>query len=144
MKLKVFASLAEDINNGWVWLPESLVGERTVIRIKNKNSGKVVYCEALQIGENYLKRYNTNDRTYRINDKNASIAMSEWYRKKLGITKTQEEIEFDVVTRDNPWGHLRASLHHPQIVVRLAMELAIISVVLGAIGAYLGMGGTGK
>lgn len=144
MKLKVFASLAEDINNGWVWLPESLVGERTVIRIKNKRSGKVVYCEALQIGDNYLKRYNTNGRTHQINDKNASITMSEWYRKKLGITKTQEEIEFDVVTRDNPWGHLRASLHHPQIVVRLAMELAIISVVLGVIGAYFGICGTGK
>jgi hypothetical protein len=144
MKLKVFASLAEDINNGWVWLPESLVGERTVIRIKNKKSGKVAYCEALQIGKNYLKRYNTNDRTHRINDEKASITMSEWYRKKLGITNTQEEIEFEVVTRDNPWGHLRASLHHPQIVVRLAMELAIISVVLGVIGAYFGICGTGK
>lgn len=144
MKLKVFASLAEDINNGWVWVPDSLVGNRTVIRVKNKNSGKVIYCEALQIGENYLKRYNTNDRTYRISDKNASIAMSEWYRKKLGITKTQEEIEFDVATKDNPWGHLRASLQHPQIVVRLAMELAIISIVLGAIGVYLGICGTGK
>lgn len=144
MKLKLFASLAEDINNGWVWLPESLVGERAVIRIKNKNTGKVVYCEALQIGENYLKRYNTNDRTYPIKEKNTSIVMSEWYRKKLGIAKTQEEIEFDVATKDNPWGHLRASLHHPQIVVRLAMELAIISVVLGVIGAYLGFSGTGK
>ena len=144
MKLKVFASLAEDINNGWVWVPESLVGERTVIRIENKKSGKVVYCEALQIGENYLKRYNKNNSTYQIHDKNSSIVMSEWYRKKLGITKTQEEIEFVIVTNDNPWGHLRASLHHPQIVVRLAMELAIISVVLGAIGAYLGVFGTGK
>ena len=144
MKLKVFASLSEDINNGWVWVPENLVGERTVVRIKNKNSGKVVYCEALQIGENYLNRYNINDRTYRISDKDATIVMSEWYRKKLEITKTQDEIEFDVVPNDNPWGHLRASLHHPQIVVRLAIELAILSVVLGLIGIYLGIGGTGK
>lgn len=144
MKLRVFASLSEDINNGWVWVPESLVGERTVVRIKNNESVKVVYCEALQIGENYLNRYNTNDRTYRITDRNRSIVMNEWYRKKLGITTTQTAIEFDVVKKDNPWGHLRASLHHPQIVVRLAMELAILGFALGMVGAYLGWLGIQK
>ena len=144
MKLKVFASLSEDINNGWVWVPESLVGERAVVRIKNSDSGKVVFCEALQIGENYLKRYNTNDSTYRINDRNGSIVMSEWYRKRLGIPDTRIEIEFEVIKKDNLWGQLRASLHHPQIVVRLAMKLAIISVVLGAIGVYLGVVGIQK
>jgi hypothetical protein len=143
MKMKVFASLAEDINNGWVWVPEHIVRERTVVRITNKNSGKVVYCEALQIGENYLKRYNTNDKTYPIKDKDASVVMSEWYRKRLGIAKTQDEIELDVVPKDNPWGHIKASLHHPQSVVRLAMELAILSAVLGALGVWLGIGGTG-
>lgn len=134
MKLKVFASLSEDINNGWVWVPDSIVGERTVVRIKNCQSGNVVYCEALQIGDNYLKRYNTNDCTYRINDKHGAIVMSEWYRKKLRIQETQTEIEFEVRKKDHLWGHVRASLHHPQIVVRLAMKLAILSVVLGAIG----------
>ena len=139
MKLKVFASLSEDINNGWIWVPESLVDERTVVRIKNKKSGKVIFCEALQIGENYLKRYNTNDRTYRIIDKGGSIVMSEWYRKKLGITETQIDIDFDVVKKDNPWSHLRASLHHPQIVVRLATWLSGIGLLLGVIGLFLGI-----
>ena len=141
MKLKVFASLSEDINNGWVWVPESLVGERSVVRIENKKLGKVVFCEALQIGDNYLKRYNTNDRTHRISDKAESIVMSEWYRKKLGITSTQTEIDFEIAKKDSPCGHVRAPLHHPQIVVRLAIELAILSVVLGAIGVYLGVVG---
>ena len=139
MKMKVFASLEEDINNGWVWVPESLVRERTVARIKNNNTGKVIYCEVLQIGDNYLKRYNSNERRYKIIDSYASIVMSEWYRKKLCITNTQEEIEFDVVVKDNPWGHLRAALHNPQIVVRLAMELAILSLALGVIGVCLGI-----
>jgi len=144
MKLRVFASLAEDINNGWVWVPEKLVGERTIVRIENRESGKAVYCEALQIGRNYLKRYNTNDRTYRIGDKGASIVMSEWYRKKLGIKETRTDIEFDVTEKDYLWGHLMASLHHPQIVVRLAMKLAILSVILGLIGVFLGIAGTGR
>lgn len=57
MKLQVFASLAEDINNGWVWVPEKLIPERRVVSIKNKNSGKVIFCEALPIGENFIERY---------------------------------------------------------------------------------------
>lgn len=134
MKLRVYASLSEDINNGWVWVPETVVSERTVVRIKNRQSGKVVYCEALQIGDNYLKRYNTNDRTYRINDKSGAIVMSEWYRKKLRVKETRTEVAFEVKESDHVWGHLRASLHHPQLVVRLAMRLAIVSVVLGIIG----------
>ncbi len=144
MKLRVFASLSEDINSGWIWVPQNLVNERTVVWIKNSNSGKAVFCEALQIGENYVNRYNTNDRTYCLVDKNVSIVMNEWYRKKLGISETQTEIDFKVVTKDNPWGHLMACLHHPQIIVRLAMELAIVSVVLGLIGICLGVVGIQK
>lgn len=139
MKLKVFAALSEDINNGWVWIPENLIVERTIIRVKNSTSGKVIYCEALQIGDNYIKRYNANDHTHRISDKNKSIVISEWYRKKLGIPRTQLEEELEIVDTDNPWGRLRASLHHPQIVVRVAMELAILSVVLGALGIALAL-----
>jgi hypothetical protein len=144
MKLTLFASLAEDINNGWVWVPEDIVSERTVVRIKNKDTKKVVYCEALQIGSNYLKRYNTNDRTHKITEKGRSVVISEWYRKKLGISGTQVDVDFEIEVKDNPWGHLRAALHNPQIVIRLAMELALLSVVLGAIGIYLGIGSTGK
>jgi len=144
MKLKVFASLSEDINNGWVWVPESLVDERVVVRIKNKESGKVVFCEALQIGNNFLSRYNTNNRTHPVTDIDGSIVINEWYRKKLGITVTQTEVKFEVTKKDNPWGHLNATLQHPQIVVRLSMELAILGFVLGLLGTYLGWQGMQK
>lgn len=139
MKLKVFAALAEDINNGWVWLPEGMVNERTTVRIKSLNSGQSVYCEALLIGANYVKRYNANDNTYQINDKLETIIVNEWYRKKLGIPKTQTETDFEIVEWDNPIGHLFACLQHPQIVVRLASELAIISVLLGIVGICIGI-----
>lgn len=139
MKLKIFASLAEDINNGWVWVPENVVGERSVVRLKNKSSSKIVYCEALQLGQNYMERYNTNHRTHPISDPTASIVMNEWYRKKLGVRETRTKIDVDLVKADHFWGHMRACLHHPQIVVRLAMELAILSVVLGAVGVYFGI-----
>jgi len=134
MKLLVYASLAEDINNGWAWLPEKIVGQRNVIKLKNSDSGKSVFCEALQIGDNYLARYNDGGRTNKIKNKSSSIVLNEWYRKKLGIETTQKEYSFEVEVVDNPWGHIRASLHHPQIVVRIAVELAILSVILGIAG----------
>ena len=58
MKLRVFASLSEDINNGWVWLPESIVPKRIVVKLRNLDSKKSVYCEALPIGKNFVTRYN--------------------------------------------------------------------------------------
>jgi hypothetical protein len=58
MKLKVFAALSEDINNGWVWLPKSVVKARTIVKISNPSTHKSVYCEAIQIGANFQKRYN--------------------------------------------------------------------------------------
>lgn len=137
IKLRVFASLSEDINNGWIWLPEGIINERIVIRLKNVNSGKTVYCEAIAMGVNYLARYNENKNTVKIYDYQKAIVMNEWYRKKLSIPSTQIDIEFDVTKKDNLWGYLRASLHHPQIVVRLAMGLAIFSFILSILGIFL-------
>lgn len=134
MKLRVFASLADDINNGWVWVPENVVVQRNVIKLQNLDSGKTVFCEALQIGENFISRYNDAEKTFRITDKDKAIVINEWYRNKLGITKTQQEHGFKITVTDNPWGHIRASLHHPQIVVRISIELAILGVLLGVFG----------
>jgi hypothetical protein len=140
MKLRVFASLVEDLNQGWVWLPEKTVSERAVVKIKNLDSGKVIYCEALQLGENYLHRYNTNDRTFKITDKNSTIVANEWYRRKLQIENTYDSVEFDISKCENPYGHLRACLDNPQIVIRLATELGIISVILGLISLTIALG----
>lgn len=139
MKLKVFACLSEDINNGWMWIPETIVRQRTVVKIKNLNSGKTTYSESLPLGHNFLKRYNTKNRTIVIDEANSAIVLSEWYRKKLAIKNTQTTIEFKISTSENPWGHLLACLNHPQIVVRLATELGILGVALGIIGMVLAL-----
>jgi len=137
MRLKVYASLAEDINNGWVWVPESIVSERVVIKVKNCDSGRSVYCEVIPFGDNFVSRYNQGNR-YSISDRDASVVVNEWYRKKLGIGFTQTDCEFQIKRADNPYGHLKASLQHPQIVVRLAMEFSIVGLVLGIVGLVLG------
>jgi hypothetical protein len=136
MKLKVFASLSEDINNGWVWLPASIVPKRIVVKVQNLDNKKAVHCEALPIGNNFTTRYNDATNTNKISDSNSCIVLNEWYREKLGIDSTQTEHEFRVITADNPYGHFRASLSHPQIVVRLAMELGFIGLILGIISLW--------
>lgn len=136
MKLRVFASLADDINNGWVWLPESIVSKRIVVRVRNLDNNKSVYCEALPIGKNFVTRYNRADNTVEITNPDLCIVVNEWYREKLDIASTGTVHEFKVTPADHPYGHFRASLAHPQIVVRLAMELSIVGFVLGVISLW--------
>lgn len=136
VRLRIVASLADDINAGWVWLPEGLLAERSVIKIYNCDTRRAVYCESLPIGENFITRYNESHNTKGITDSEDIVAMNEWYRKRLGIRAPQVEHDFKITVADNPFGHLMASVHHPQIVVRLAMELAILGLVLGAIGLF--------
>jgi hypothetical protein len=62
--------------------------------------------------------------------------LNEWYREKLGINFTQTEHDFKVTTAENLYGHFKATFAHPQIVVRLAMKLAIISLILGIISLW--------
>lgn len=140
MKLKIFAALSEDINNGWVWLPDNIVSTRTVVKITNASTRKKVYCEAIQTGFNFQKRYNQQAK-HEITDPSATLIINEWYRQKLGITKTQQFENLEVNTCDNIWGKTWASLHHPQIVVRLATMLGVLSVFLGVIGILLGIKG---
>ncbi len=140
LKLKTYAALSEDINNGWVWLPESIVTTRNTVKISNLATRKSVFCEALPAGDNYLKRH-AKQAGYKIEDKSSAIIINEWYRTKLGIIKTQEIEHLEIVPCDNLCGQLRASLEHPQNIIRIASKLGILSVVLGILGICLGLKG---
>jgi len=90
----------------------------------------------LPIGDNFKIRYNKGARTSQITNKSSSIVINEWYRHKLCINKTQEEHVFEITPADNCWGHLMASLHHPQIIVRIATKLGILGLFLGIVGLF--------
>lgn len=140
MKLKIYAALSEDINNGWVWLPESIVAARNVVKISNPSSRKKIYCEALSIGPNFKKRYDQKAGC-QIEDPSCAIIINEWYRHKLGIFETQAIEDLDISTFDNILGKIWASLDHPQNVVRLASLLGILSAFLGIVGIWLAIKG---
>jgi hypothetical protein len=129
---KVYASLKEDLNEGWVWLQMANLSPRAVVRIENRNNRKTIYCEALQIDENYLKIYNHSPRVT-ITEPEHSIVINDWYRKLLGNIETKQEHNIRVSEANYLCGKLRSTQQHPQIVVRMASWLAILSVVLGVV-----------
>jgi hypothetical protein len=136
MEYRVLASLRDELNQGWVWVTNCGLDSRSVVKITNKKTKKRIYCECLEIDDNYIFVYNNPPRE-NIDESKATIIISAWYRKKLGgiNTKTNHDLE---ITAANGWfGKLRANLQHPQVVVRMATWLAIISVGLGVLSICL-------
>ena len=135
-RLKIYAALTADVNQGWVWLDKSGLPHRSIVRLSVRDTGKTVHCEALSIDPNFLRTYNQSPRIH-ITEPQSALVAAEWYRERLGVEK-QTEVEIDVAPANCIIGKTRACLDHPQIVVRLAVILAWWSVALGAIGVALG------
>jgi hypothetical protein len=137
-EIRIFASLYEDIAQGFVWLQKPGLPPRCIVKIKNLETGRSVFCEALQFDKNFLDRYNKCPR-YTIKNPATSLVMNWWYRARLGDLQTQHEYPLEISAANSWCGKLLACFHHPQILVRVAAWLGIISVVLGAIGVVLGV-----
>jgi len=67
-----------------------------------------------------------------------SIIANEWYRAKLGVHKNTE-VKLSISPENHLIGKFRASINHPQIIVRLAAWLSLISVALGIISIWFGL-----
>jgi len=140
MKYRVFAALINDINSGWIWIDNPIITERTVIKITNSDTGENVYCEALSIDENFLKEYNKEDRyQIKLGKETHTVVLNSWYRKHLGHIKPQSKNTFEIEIKDTVFGKIMASLKHPQIIIRVACWLGIISVGLGILSVFLGI-----
>ena len=142
MKYTIYAALREDINSGWVWISTPHLPQRSIVRIVNRQDNKEIYCEALQIDENFLRLYNEDTSTrIPIADVSSALVMNEWYRKQLGNLKTQEDCELSVTVTNDYCEKIKACHYHPQIVVRIATHLGILSVVLGVVSIALSVWG---
>lgn len=94
MEYRVLASLRNKLNQGWVWVTNCGLDSRSVVKIKNTKTKKTIYCECLEIDDNYIFVYNDPLRE-NIDKSKATITMSAWYRNRLGgiNTKTNHELE---------------------------------------------------
>lgn len=135
---KVLAATHADINEGWIWISHHKFANRTVIKILNKSNNAVVFCEALEIEENFQDYYNQPNRVH-INLNEKTIVMNNWYRKHLGGIETKKHHNLEVSVSDGWLGKIRANIGHPQVVVRLATWLGVMSVFLGGLGVVLGV-----
>lgn len=142
--MTVYAAMKDDAHQGWVWLKDSNLQQRSIIKIIStiNNKKRSVYCEALQIDENFIDNYNdSSERRVNIKKSNVEnvIVIGEWYREKLGGINTKSEIQLEIVPANNKFGKLQASRDHPQAVVRQGIALGLLGAVLGIAGAVLGM-----
>lgn len=136
--MKIYASFDDDISEGFVWIKKPGLPARCLVKIRTSEGRHSVVCEALQLEDNFLHRYNQPPRLT-IDDPESSIVMSGWYRARLGGLETQKEYALKITSTRCWWGRIRACMDHPQIVVRVAVWLGVLSITLGVVGVLLGI-----
>jgi len=136
----VRVSLAEDINAPYVWLSSLPCKSREIVKLTNAANRKSVWCEVVLASDNYIDRYTNNDRTIGISHELPFMAANEWYREILGISKNEHaNIKITISWWPLFIRQLLASYKHPDNTIRLAADLAIVSVILGGVGLILGI-----
>ena len=138
IRCKVFTSMWEDSNEGWVWIPpEKAFNSRDYISLKELKNNKEVVVTCRKIDTNFLSRYN-HPRRKRIEDVNSAIVINSWYRDKLGELQTGAEYEFEIkkIGKLNP-KKLMMLIQHPDNAIKLATWLAFLSILLGGVSVLL-------
>ena len=117
------AALAEETNDGWVWICGPSLKEldsRTVVKIRRPDRCRSVYTEVRTIDCNFLGQYNDSPRTIIIDSNQDTIVMAEWYRRALAIRDTTDDdnktgrVPLIVKKARMPvWRALRTACHHP-------------------------------
>ncbi|MGF1689645.1 hypothetical protein [Photobacterium kagoshimensis] len=129
------ASKVEDIAAPFVWTVGIDVDHKEIVQIKNLTKKKKVWVEILNGTDNFIKNYNDR-KTISIKSSDKTLIASEWYRKLLGLDKNQiNKIEIKHSKFPLFIKTFLAAKSHPDTNVRLATYLAILSVILGVIGA---------
>jgi hypothetical protein len=135
MKYKIYAALAEEENEGWVWFKTPKLNTRTLVKLHSSKTRRTVFCQSRKIDDNFLKRYNECPRIRIQNGKEEPLVIGEWYRDALGGFDTQTEVDVEISPLKIPlWRELRAACHHPDIVARIGTRLGILGAWLGIIG----------
>lgn len=139
MNYKILAALKSDTNDGWIWITHPLdIPSRSIVQVKNQANRKSIFCEALMIEDNYRRDYSSGS-TIKMPKTESIVTMNSWYRNKLGISKTNLNYDLKIKPANHLYGKLRSIIQHPQIVVRVASWLGIISLFLGILGVLLSL-----
>ncbi len=153
MKYKIYPCLNSDIEQSNIWV-SGVMSSRALLLIQNPQNGKKIFCEGLNIDTDYIRRYDNRFANYKDKPKkyheivepgNVVVTMSAWYRDILGIEKTKIGTEADVelkislVSNLNFVNRLRVCFQHPQVAIRMATWIGIVSAVLGIVSVLCGI-----
>lgn len=134
---EIFAALHEESNSPWVWF-ETDLDSRTIVKIHRPKVNRGIWCQVRVIDRNFLQIYNQPHRRA-INDPSTALVISDHYRSRLEIHQTGITVSLEV-RQDASWcGELGLYRHHPDLVVRLAFKLGLLSVCLGIVSVCLGV-----
>ena len=136
----VRASLSEDVNAPYIWFSSLPCESREIVKLSNAECNKSAWCEVVEASDNFIERYNRNKRTKNVGHTEPFVVSNEWYREKLSLNKNKpSNITITVSKYPVFFRQLLASYKHPDNTVRLAVDLALVSVILGGIGLILGV-----
>src|SRR5215472_458546 len=102
------------------------------VLIRNPHNSRSVYCERRTADENFRQIYNSTSDTKRLPE-TEKFVLNSWYREQLGIFDTKIAMPLDIQDAG------RAFKAHPSPAIRVSFVLAVASVVLGFVGALLGL-----
>ncbi len=137
--MRIYACLTDDVSDGFVWLSNPGLPSRAVVKITNPENGRSIHCETLQFDDNFVRVYNESPSRINLDRRETSIVMSGWYRALLGNLETQTDYPLSVVVANGVAGKILACTCHPQVVIRVAVWLGIVSVALGVVSFVLGL-----
>ncbi|MCD6390126.1 MAG: hypothetical protein J7L69_12000 [Desulfobulbaceae bacterium] len=140
MEYTIYDSAKEESNEGCVWIKQSGIPHRSVVRVKLKAIDKCIFCEALQMDYAFLKDFEKkHSGGFKIDHPDQSIVMNDWYRSCLNNLKNKNSYKMEIASANHLWGKINACLQHPQVSVRSTTWLGIISLGLGASVLFLGI-----
>lgn len=114
---------------------------RPLAKVINRGNGRSVVLQVLRIDDNFRRKYADSPHTLKLPNDVPVAVMNEWYRDCLGLQRGETaELEIRPTCRIIRWfAQIRASYSHPDHNVRLAANLATVSVALGFLGLILGV-----
>lgn len=146
---RVYRSLFEEMNEGYVWINEPEWPSRKVVKITNvseESDGKSIYCETRTIENGFKKNYVEKNTTVKsgkewediASDGENQIVISQWYRDDLDIDP-DDHVDLKIEETWWPFGNYYASRNHPNVVSRIATMLGTWSLILGGLSVLLGL-----
>ncbi|MBK6991194.1 MAG: hypothetical protein IPH34_04945 [Chitinophagaceae bacterium] len=134
MKYTVRPSLYSEALESWVWLSNNNLSG--FIKITNSSNNKTVYTYKRNFDDNFIKKYNDSDNTFKINNKENYIILNEYYREKLQVEKHND---VQLLIKKQNWVDIffKNNWNNPNPLIQNTVRVSVISLFIGLIALLL-------